>query len=310
MAEQDQFAFLIAQNTHILPVAYKKQYPDIQYSKMVPVDTSAPDWIKSVTHFSMDQVGQAEPFSARADTMPLVDTNRAKYEVPVETFAIGYDYSIEELNNAMALGIPLTADKAIAARRACEEYIDDVVMKGRADYGWDGLIDNANITAVDAEMNAAGDSREWKDKTALEIIRDINDALTGVYHDQSNTVEMADTVALPPNIWGDFLHKVLPGTGTNAGQYIKESNIYTTKTGIPLTLVECRGLENAAPGNKGRMLVYRRDPEVLRLYMPMPHTFDEPQRWMYRWIVPGLFRLGGLEIRRPKAVRYVDGITS
>jgi hypothetical protein len=310
MAEQDHFAFLIAQNSHIIPVAYKTQYPDIQYPKLVPVDTSAPEWVRTITHFSMDQVGKAEPFSMRGESIPLADVNRSKYEVAIEQWGMGYDYTVEELNHAMALGIPLTADKAIAARRAVEEAIDDIVMKGRADYGWEGLIDNANITAVDAQQNEAGTSREWKDKTAVEILRDVNDALTGVYHEQANTVEMADTIALPPNIWGDFLHKVLPGTAVNVAQYIQQANVYTMKTGIPLTFVECRGLENAAAGNKGRMLVYRRDPEVLRLYMPMPFRFDAPQHWMYRFIVPGLLRLGGLEIRRPKAIRYVDGITS
>jgi hypothetical protein len=32
------------------------------------------------------------------------------------------------------------------------------------------------------------------------------------------------------------------------------------------------------------------------------------QRGPIRFDVPGIFRLGGLEIRRPKAVRYIDGI--
>jgi hypothetical protein len=41
----------------------------------------------------------------------------------------------------------------------------------------------------------------------------------------------------------------------------------------------------------------------------MPHRFMEPWKAAaLRYEVPGIFRLGGLDIRRPKEVVYVDGI--
>jgi hypothetical protein len=49
---------------------------------------------------------------------------------------------------------------------------------------------------------------------------------------------------------------------------------------------------------------------VLKMHIPMPHRFLPVwQTGPMRFDVPGIFRLGGLEIRRPKAVRYVDGIS-
>jgi hypothetical protein len=48
---------------------------------------------------------------------------------------------------------------------------------------------------------------------------------------------------------------------------------------------------------------------VLKMHIPMPHRFLPVwQTGPMFYEVPGIFRLGGLEIRRPKAVRYVDGI--
>ena len=67
-----------------------------------------------------------------------------------------------------------------------------------------------------------------------------------------------------------------------------------------------RGLETAAAGNKGRAIAYRRDPEVLRFHLPMPLRFMEPQQHLITYIVPGIMRIGGLEIRLPKAIRYLD----
>ncbi|MBY0298990.1 MAG: DUF2184 domain-containing protein, partial [Methylobacterium sp.] len=50
-------------------------------------------------------------------------------------------------------------------------------------------------------------------------------------------------------------------------------------------------------------------PTVLKLWMPMPFRFFPAwQTGPWRFDVPGAFRLGGVDIRRPGACRYVDGI--
>jgi hypothetical protein len=57
------------------------------------------------------------------------------------------------------------------------------------------------------------------------------------------------------------------------------------------------------------MIAYRKDPEIIKIHVPMPHRFLPVwQRGPLVYDVPGIFRTGGLEIRRPGAMRYVDGI--
>lgn len=68
-------------------------------------------------------------------------------------------------------------------------------------------------------------------------------------------------------------------------------------------------LNTAGGGGTARMIAYRRDPEVLRFHLPMPHQFLPPfQKSSMTWEVAGIMRTGGTEIRLPKAVAYVDGI--
>ena len=70
-----------------------------------------------------------------------------------------------------------------------------------------------------------------------------------------------------------------------------------------------RGLEAAGASADARMVAYRRDPSVLKLHIPMPHRFlPVYQDGPLNYVVAGVFRLGGLDIRRPAEVRYVDGI--
>ncbi len=48
---------------------------------------------------------------------------------------------------------------------------------------------------------------------------------------------------------------------------------------------------------------------MLKLWLPMPFRFFPAwQTGPWRFEVPGAFRLGGLDIRRPAACRYLDGI--
>ena len=311
-------AFLEGQIDHIEQQIAEIEYPDIQYPRLVPVDTSAAEYVRTIRHYSSDRFGKAERLGQRANDIPLADIQRYQHLVGVEDWAIGYDYTKIELAQAMAVpGTNLTSDKAAAARRIFMETVDDIVLNGEAALGWDSFLNlptsvqssgAAHVTRVDA-AGADAASRLWSAKTADEISKDINDAIQGIW-DSSRTVELADTVALPASAVSILANKRVPDTMNTVWDYVRDHNIYTMMTGQPLRFVLCRGLEDAGTSNVGRMIAYRFSPEVLKLHMPMPHRFEPPQQWLYRFIVAGMFRLGGLEVRRPGAIRYVDGITT
>ena len=306
----DYLGFLLSQTTSIEQEVYQTRYRDIQYPRLVPVDMSANEWARTITHFSMDMQGNAGFAASRANDIPLVDVTRQRFEVNVEMAWLGYDYTIDELGQAMMIpGRNLTADKAMAVRRKYEEFIDDKVLNGYDELGWDGLLNNANIPAQDAPNGAAG-TPQWNTKTGDEVIADINGAITGVW-DQTGTVELADTIAL-----GATSYAHLGNTPRSADsdmsilRWLQANNLFTLMTGEPLNIVLLRGLEDAAAGDAGRLLAYRRAPDVLKLHLPKPLTFETPQRWLLRYVVPAYFRLGGLEIRLPRAMRYLDLIST
>jgi hypothetical protein len=306
---QQALGFLTEQTSYIETEVYQMQYPDIQYPNLVPVDTSANEWAKSVTFFSMDKVGAADWFHHAATDMRLADVFRSKFEQGIEMAGIGYRYTLEEIGQALMIpGTNLTNERADAARRAYEEFVEGIAFVGDANKNWTGLVNNATVTRVDAANDGVGTTRTWSTKTADQIIRDINDALTGVYTG-SNTVEMADTVLLPPTSLSLASTRRIDGTTMTVLQYILQYNVYTLQTGQPLVIRSVRQLETAGNSGVKRMVVYRRDPRVVKMHIPMPHRFMPVwQRGPITFDIPGIFRLGGVEIRRPGAVRYVDGI--
>lgn len=309
-APQKALAFLVTQATLIEPTVYATRYQDIQYQDLIPVDTSAPEWIQSVTYFSSDAVGTAKWFSGKAQDVPNAELLREKFSTSVSMAAIGYRYDLEELGSAQLLGMNLNGDKATAARRAAEEFIDGVAFVGDTAKGFTGLANNATVTAVQAPADGTGSARTFASKTADFVLRDINSAITGVATDTLAT-EMADTLLFPYTILLDLSTRRIDSTNqTTILDWVKKNNIFTLTTGRELTIKGVWSkLDTAGTSSSKRMVAYRRSPEVLKMHVPMPFRFM--QAWQMGPIlfeVPGIFRLGGVDVRRPRAVRYLDSI--
>ena len=306
-AMQANLGFVRSQTTHVESQVYRKKYSGIQYPELIPVDTSAHPYSTSVTYTSMNGAGEAKWINGGADDVPMVGTEMEQFQTPVFTAAIGYDWGFEEVGQAQMLGINLASEKAATARRVYEEMVDRVALEGDTAKGFSGLFDYPGVPAASVANDGTGSGTAWSTKDADKIIRDINDLLSGVYVD-TRTTALADTLLLPFTIWNTIAAKRIPDTQMTIGQYVEQNNIYTMRTGQPLMIRDVRGLETAGAGSTPRMVAYRRDPEVLKLHIPMPHQFLPVEVRGLRYIVPGVFRLGGLDIRLTKEVRYADAI--
>ena len=304
---QAALGFAVSQTAYIETQVYKVQYPDIQYPALIPVDTSANEWAKSVTYYSTDKVGRAGWFHHQAKDIHVADIERSKSEIGIEMADIGYRWTLEELGQAMMIpGTNLGPDRAEAALRAYEEFVDDAVLRGKAEKGFNGFINYPGVTIVTATAGVGGIT--WALKTPDEIIKDVNDAITNVYT-STLQVELADTILLPISQMTTISTLRIPNTSMSVMEYLRVHNVYTQITGKQLTIRGVRGLETAGGSSSARMIAYRRDPQIVKVHIPMTHRFLPVwQTGPMVFDVPGIFRFAGVEIRRPKSVRYVDGI--
>lgn len=302
-AMQANLGFVRSQTAHVEAGVYRTRYPAIRYPGLIPVDYSAPEWIKTVDYFSMDVAGKAEWIADRAGDIPVVGTSLEKHTTAVYMAGIGYDYGLEEVNQAMMLGMDLSGEKANAARLIYERMVDRVAFTGDAEKGFEGLFDYSTVTAASATYGDWDSSVTTED----EMLADVNAGISGVYA-ATNEVAMADTVLFPSTKLQKLASTRLGDTGQTVLDFLKKANIYTAETGQPLTIRGVRGLEEAGAGTTARMVFYRNSPEVLKMHIPMRHRFLPVQIVGLTFKIPGIFRLGGLDIRLPKEVRYVDGI--
>ena len=301
---QAALGFVVSQTSHVETAVNETVYPDIQYPRLIPVDTSAHPFAQTVTYYSSDKFGAAGWINGNADDIPMAGTELAEFKTSVYTAAIGYGWGWEEVNIAMMLGRHLSNDDAMAARRAYEEMVDKVMLRGDATKNFKGLINYTGVTAASATYG------DWDGTGTTEdqILADVNAGILGIATDTLYT-SVANTLLLPPAKLNSIATRRLGDTNMTVLEFLRRNNTYTAMTGQPLDIRTLRGLETAGAGDTQRMIAYRRDQQVLKAHIPMPHRFlPVYQDGPLHWVVPGVFRLGGLDIRRPKEVRYIDGI--
>lgn len=309
MNDQATLSFLRSQATFVETAVYQHRYPDVQYPGLIPIDTSAPEFTKSVTHRRADTYGKAKFINGNSDDVPLAGSVRAEQTTPVYTAGIGYGWGWEEIGYAMQLGINLPSEDAFAARRAYEEHVDEIALLGDSSKNLHGLFNHPAVTPGSAPNGDWGTIAVAGTATSQEIISDINSALLNVFNN-TNTVELPNRLLLP---WSKYLliSQMVMSTQDSRTvlDFIRQNNVLTAKNGETLDIRGVRELDTAGESGTARMIAYRYSPEVLKLHMPMPFRFLQThQAGPLRYEVPGVYRIGGLDIRLPRAVVYMDGV--
>lgn len=295
--------FIEGQRIHIETAVNRHPLAEIQFPTLIPVDSSAHPWADTVEFSSIRGFGEADWINGNADDIPMAGTQRQRYRSSIHMAGIGYGYGYEEVQKAALTGVNLQADDAFAARRAAMEMVERIALRGAPEKGLSGLF---NHTAIIPEGAVNGD---WTTASEDEILADINEAIAAPMVN-TNYIGWANTLLMSPErlqILGT--RRLSGGLTMTLLQWVLSNNAFTLSTGQQLLIRAVHGLSTAGVGNTQRMVAYRRDPEVLKLHYPMPHRFL-PAREMgiLRYVVPGIMRLGGLDIRRPAEFAYRDGI--
>ena len=307
--QQVGYAFLTPQLHRIEAEVYMTRYPSYDISRFMPVISEGDMWDVGTLVYSMDNVGHAEFLAAGAFDMPYASTEMAQATRNFHLAAIGYEWNTQELQRAARLGRSLSADKAQAAVMAADRFIYGIGMtgqdaKGVSQKGWTGFINDAGAPTANVPNDGTSSARTFASKTADQILRDLNEAITSV---ETGTLEthMANTVVLPTSEYNRIGTTRIGDTNQTILSFLQANNV----AGENLTILKSRALETAGASSTKRMIAYDRNPQVLRFLLPGPHQFLPAfQKSSLVYEVAGIMNVGGLDVRLPKAIVYRDGI--
>lgn len=305
---QAALPFVVAQGRNIEAGVYARRYPTLNYNRVLPIVTEGNQWAIGTTFFTVDSAGEAKFISGAGTDMPFNKSSRDQASHDFAMIGSGWEWNLEEVNQSALYGINLPATDAASATDKIERLLNSIAFTGSTEKGWTGF---ANSSAV-PRADVATPGTFWPAKTVDQMLADVDEVL-GRVRTQTEEVEWADSIALPPVAFRTAATKRL-GAGDGfmtVLEYIKKNNIYTAETDQPLNIYPVRELATASQDGGGRMVAYRKDREVVRFHLPMPRTVLQPRMKSLMGFEQGIIaRTGGTEWRLPKSAAYADEITA
>ena len=318
---QAALSFLFSELTYVEQEVLRQPYPQIKYPQILPVDTSAPEYIEAIAFKTLDFSGRPARLGDRSQDIPLVEVASSKGSVSVETYAQGYDYTLIEVGKAQELAqnsrsaaINYLAEKPNAARQTTEQFLNELFMIGdQQGSGFDlnsGLVNDEDVPkyttgdflpgGTDKTIDEILDGTD-PDAVANELLQLFNQAVIEVWSTQTNTIFYPTHILLPPEQLGKMQTYRIPNTSETLISYLERVINVTFDW-----LIHLKG-QGASGGD--RMMVYTRDDKYVKAHMPMPFQLQAPAtRDNVTFVSAGLVRVAGTELRLPKSHAYVDGV--
>ncbi len=294
--------FLAQQLETIESAVYNIEYPELKWRRFIPVDGSYDEGVETISYYEYDMFGMAEWIANYAKDLPNVSIRGEKFSSTVEGIGASYHYSTQDLRAAAFANIPLTSELAEAAAEFIERKLDEAAAFGAPELNMGGFTNATNVPIDTAADNGAG-STFWVDKTSDQILADLH-ALTVAQWEETVELHPPTNLILPTSLYGLIATKRIGvDVGTTVLQMFGQMNPWVSVQGVD----SWNRLETASATGTPRIVCYKKNPRVVKAAMPMEVKQYEPERRSLGFSNPLEARFGGVLVRMPLAMRYLDG---
>lgn len=273
---------------------YRKVYPELKGTLLVPAKTDINPGAEDYTYRVFDFVGQSKVIANYADDLPRVDVQGREVTNKLFGHGASYGYSIQDMRRSAMMSVSLDVERAMAVREVIARKNDAIIAFGESTVGVKGFLNNADVSLVSPATGT------WSSATAEQIADDLFKMERAIIAD-SKGIEMADTALLPPSLFALASTKRLSNTETTALEFFlkKSLGVKNVEHWYPL--------ETAGSGNVARIAMYRRDPSKVQCLLPLEFNQMPPQQKGLGFEINCDARCGGTIFRFPGSARYMDG---
>jgi len=317
-------AFFLRDLTEVMGRTFDIKYPDLKARQILPVFTGVDPGAEGYVWRQFDRTGAAKVIDTYAGDLPESEVVANEFQSRIVSLGASYSYSIQDLRKARMAGIPLETRKALAARRAMEQALEQIAFFGLAQVP--GTSASQAIEFVPATQSTndpmamygftnfpglvvSTTTNDWTlpATSVSTIVADFNKMFLTVIN-QTKGVHTPDTVVFPLSLWAQLNTTARSTTFTDDSilQYLMKENPWL-KNVYWSTMLETAGLkqDNTTPGP--RIMLLERNEENLSLVIPQEFEQLPPQMVNLTFRIPCHMRVGGLRVSYPKSILALDG---
>lgn len=300
--DRGESLFFAREVEYVKAQTYDAKPKELKALMLIPINTQAGPGARVIYFRRYTGVGFAKIISDYAHDFPRVDVYGEEESVKVHSIGDSYGYNIMEIRSAaMVPGANLELRRALTAKRAHDEKINDMALNGDAEHKVGGLLRYPGITEATLPADGSGGSKRWKDKSEDQILRDIN-ILTDAVMVPTYGREVPDTLLLPMATYNHLANKRLGDNQTTLLKYIMDNNPVIKR------IDWLNELAGAGEGKTDRAMLGKFDEEHITLELPQPFEQFDPLQQGMEYTIPCHSRCAGVIVYYPMAFCYVDGI--
>ncbi len=205
-----------------------------------------------------------------------------------------------------ATGTDYAAKTVEAGTEGCMDHIEIVGLEGDATFGLTGLTNSPDIPASNSVKTIANMS----DDEMIEFIQsNVSAIIADTAEVMSRIIKTGLTLYVPlaqETLIGDTKTSVT--ADKTVWEYVKVNNQWTRKTGQELKMVTVAEMAGAGAASTDRCLFGFNNDRIMEMAMPIQPRAIRTIETHYGIDVPMEYKISGLNVKRPTAMRYVDAI--
>jgi len=245
-----------------------------------------------------------------ANDIPVIQADMSKSVARTFNFAEYMSFSSLEQEKMNQVGRDPETFLNKGIRLHCDKTVDRNVYTGFTKTQSTGLCNSPGITRASAVPHTAGGTdTQWANKTADEILNDINTAISALWKDNDCSSDaLPNHILVPTEQFGSLVtRKVSDDSERSILTYILENNL-STQQGGELIISPCKWCSAAGASGTDRMVVYmnRVDRICFNLTQPLRRMATEYAEMRIK--IPYIAQFSEVRFLYPSTVRYLDGI--
>ena len=247
-------------------------------------------------------------FFDAANDIPVIQADMSKSVARTFNFAEYMAFSVMEREKMMGIGRDPETFLNKGIRLHCDKLIDRNVYQGFEKVNSTGLVNNPAIARISAATAAGGGTR-WSQKTADEILNDINSAISALWKDNDCSIDaLPNHILVPVEQFGALVtRKVSDDSERSILSYVLENNL-TTQQGGELIISPCKWCSRAGSSRSDRMVVYCNRIDRICFNLTQPLRRMETEYAEMRIKIPYIAQFSEVRFLYPSTVRYMDAI--
>lgn len=306
-AAEDAAIFFARELDYVKAETYDLEYPEFTALANFPITHDVPEGAETATYYSYEKTGFAKLIANYATDLPRADVKGVPTTAHIHSVGDSYGYSVQEMRASRMTGKSLDTRKAESARYQSDRLINHIAWAGDPENNLVGILtpDNNIPLYTVAEVGEDGaESASWEDKTADQILDDLN----GMVKYQAlitKNVEKSDTLFLASSAYIDISTRKLPDSDKTVKTFLMENAPYLKK------IVDCPELEadsESNPYGTRVMVLCKPDKKKFSLENPLEFLQYPVQTKGLEMEVPCEARTGGVFLYYPMSLVIAQGI--